>query len=164
MHAMSWIILISCTTAFCARGETAPAQVPCGQGGASVAPVPKPSQEKWAELLRHVSMGHEQAIKEGLTMRRGLDGGDLEDMDRALGRSASAAPRALLENAKASCLPLGQLQRIVAMLPLDTVDRPDERRRILEDRVRRMLVIVEPSLTELRDAAVVALRERLREE
>ena len=131
-----------------------PAQSPCERIG-STSPVAV------AALIRRVTHGEPLALDLALASRASLDGGSLEDLDRALAGVAERRPRVFLNAARVHCLSGDQVASIVTMLPLETVDQTTLRASMLRRRIQRLSSVGAQSLVRLRDAAVSALSEYL---
>jgi hypothetical protein len=88
-----------------------------------------------------------------------LDGGDLEDVMRALAGLAGDDPQMLLEQFEANGWEPAPIERLVRMLPLETVDRPAERRRVIDQRLASLRDIHDVRLARVRAVAIAALEE-----
>jgi hypothetical protein len=105
-----------------------------------------------------VEKGQLQAIDLAFLCHRFLDGGDLEDVSRSLGKVADAQPRVFLEEVKKHRLPLPEMRGILKMLPESVIDDDVRRRAAVKERIRSLSTVRDPSLTDIRDEALAVLR------
>jgi hypothetical protein len=121
----------------------------------------EPPPERLDELMRRIEKG-ETACLDGMFERRTLlDGGDLEDLFRALGTVSERLPGLFLRKAVEHQVSDFQIGKIVAMLPLETVDDSERQAALLRKRIEGFEAVTDPSLAHGRDVALRALRSQL---
>jgi hypothetical protein len=109
-------------------------------------------------LIGLLAKGNSEAIALGLKCRRGLDGGNLEDVTRAVASTIDKTPRKFLTQAKTIELTSNELRKIVRMLPSNVIDNDKERVRAKDRRIKSLLSVTESDLVEIRDVAISNLR------
>jgi hypothetical protein len=114
-------------------------------------------------LIGLVGKGNEQAIDAAFHSYRLLDGGNLEDVARALGGVADRMPRTFLRGVKKHGLSARQMEGIVNMMPAHVIDDDEARARAIRARVQSLSSIKDGELTSERGKALAALRVSLEE-
>ena len=114
------------------------------------------------EVTQGVEDGSRPSIVTAFCSRHLLDGGDLEDLDRALGVLAEKSPRQFLEWAVLYCLSDGQVSGIVTALPLSAADDVRRQLDITRNRASRLSAVRTPALAHARGAALRGLDDQRR--
>jgi hypothetical protein len=117
-----------------------------------------PDSDSVEKLVGLVEKGQLQAIDLAFLCHRFLDGGDLEDVSRSLGKVADAQPRVFLEEVKKHRLPLPMLRGIVEMMPESVIDDEAADRAAVKARIRSLSTVTDPNLIDVRDEALAVLR------
>jgi hypothetical protein len=115
--------------------------------------------EELVQTIRDVQAGDEGSIELALSSRHLLDGGDLEDLDQALGMLAEKTPRILLQKAVGHCLSENQVSGIVTALPLAATDDAQRQLAITRVRISRISAVSDPAVAHARDAALKGLKD-----
>ncbi len=92
-----------------------------------------------------------------------LDGGDLEDMMRAVSALSASHPSLLLQVLDAQKMPAAGIESLMRMLPLSTVDDPGRKRSMVKQRIAALLGVHDSKLRRVRGIAVESLDHYLRE-
>jgi hypothetical protein len=121
-----------------------------------------PDSSSVMALIRMVDANQPQAIDAAFLVYRLLDGGDLEDVARSLGKLADRNPDLFLRMVKTHHLKPAQLRGIAHALPDDVVDDDDQRERAIGNRIRALSSVVDPALAAERELALAAVRETSR--
>lgn len=117
-----------------------------------------PSSVVLNKLLTLVQQGDPMAVDLTFLSIRLLDGGNLEDAMRALSALTGSNPKLFLKQIKKQSMSDRQIKRLLHMLPLDSVDDIDKKKLILDQRIRALSAVDDPSLIDLRDLAIAKLR------
>lgn len=123
----------------------------------------RPSSQVVGKLARLVEANNSWAIDIAFSALPALDGGDLEDVVRALGLLTESNPTTFLDFVKQRHLSDYQLRGLLLMLPLDTVDSPHLKIDRIHKRIDSLSAVNHPQLKDVRDEAVQILRQRLTE-
>src|ERR1041385_8148332 len=94
-----------------------------------------PTSHDAAQLAAAVERGDLAQADAAVAALPSLDGGDLEDVMRALGSLAAREPAAFLDLMVKHQLPPPRVAAIVRMLPLSTVDDPPRRLQLIRERM-----------------------------
>jgi hypothetical protein len=123
----------------------------------------EPSSEAVTRLERLVKARNPYAVDIAVLSRRLrlLDGGNLEDIIRALGQLAESDPKLLLTCLKKYQISGRPFERTFIMLPLETVDHIDARIDTLQRRIDSLSVVDDPSLIQERDQAILVIKRAL---
>jgi|ERR1700738_4827634 len=124
----------------------------------SCEPEVAPDSDSVVKLVGLVEKGQQQAIDLAFLCHRFLDGGDLEDVSRSLGKVADAHPRLFLEAVKKHGMPLPELRGIVEMMPESVIDDEAADRAAVRKRIRSLSTVKDRGLSEVRDAALAVLK------
>jgi hypothetical protein len=90
-----------------------------------------------------------------------LDGGNLEDVNRALGQLAESDPKLLLSQLKKYQVSGRSFESTFVMLPLETVDDVDAKIRTVQKRIDSLSAVGDQSLSHERDNAILVLKRKL---
>ena len=93
------------------------------------------SVEVGQQLYKLIAEGNEFAFRAGLLVMSCLDGGELGDFHRSVGLFFEAEPQIFLKIAQENKIPDTTIERMLIMLPLDTVDNIDYAINIIEKRI-----------------------------
>lgn len=121
----------------------------------------RPSSADVAELIRLVDARNPMAIDVGFSVLLSLNGGDLEDVLRSLGRIVEVDPIRFLTLAEKKKLSAFLLRKVLLMLPLDTVDDMEARASILHRRMVSLESVHQAELLPIRDKALHILNAAL---
>jgi hypothetical protein len=121
----------------------------------------RPSDAELARLIQDVTRENRTSIEVAFASRHLLDGGNLEDLDQALGLVADKAPHLFLSEALRHCYSSVQIKGIVTALPLDATDDAERQKRIAKTRIGKLGSVSDPALLEEREYAIAALRDLL---
>lgn len=111
------------------------------------------------ELIKLVETSKRRAVEVAFLVAPFLDGGDLEDVQRALGGLIKQSPEQFLAGLESSNLSRHQKVKIVGMLPLESVDNFPMKKTIVDSRIRALSKVKKHSLIKARNKAISDLRE-----
>ncbi len=123
----------------------------------------RPSSSDVAQLLRIVDRGDRWATDIAFLSIHLLDGGDLEDVMRSVSSLSEHHPSLLLQMIEEHQLSDAQIERLLRMLPLHSVDDQGEKRRIVERRIKSLSTVSDPKLTRVRNLSIASLKRLLSE-
>jgi hypothetical protein len=129
----------------------------CGEGTCSRELIPTSAET--ARLQTTIKRGARRETALAFQTLSVLDGGDLEDVMRALSSLAGDDPRMLLEQFDANGWEPARIERLVRMMPLETVDRPAETLRLIRQRLASLRGVQDMRLQRVRDVAIAALEK-----
>jgi hypothetical protein len=121
----------------------------------------RPDSAAVPKLVRGVEEGSELAAGLAIAAADLLDGGELEDLLRAVGNFAERYPERFLRFVREQPVGVRRLEAFLVVLPEDSVDRPNEQVRIVEERIRALSEVRDEDLTLERDVSVLILRRFL---
>jgi hypothetical protein len=121
----------------------------------------KADTQNLAELYAHASRGNEWAIKMLASHLSTLDGGELEDAYRALGKSVDAKPNILLQTFKDQVMTQNQFTQAMVMLPLTFVDNKSGTLSALKTRKKKILSIKDTKLDTQKSIAARVISEHI---
>lgn len=119
----------------------------------------KPASEEVTILARSIQPAARQEAALAFATLRLLDGGDLEDVMRALSGLTADDPQLLLELMTANAWDGERVRSLVRMLPLETVDQPAEKLRHIRRRLDALRKVSAANLRPVRATAMDALEE-----
>lgn len=121
-----------------------------------------PGRGDVAKLSRLIQTGNESAVDIAFRTFTFLDGGELEDLLRAVAPLCERNPALLLTNLALHHSSDDRVRDLVTMLPEATVDHVREQRRILEARRRALgKVVATGSEARIREVALRALEQEI---
>ncbi len=122
-----------------------------------------PSSETVGKLVKLVETRNPYAVDVVFLSRHLhlLDGGNLEDVNRALGQLAESDPKLLLSQLKKYQISDRSFESTFVMLPLETVDDVDAKIRTVQKRIDSLSAVGDQSLAHERDNAVLVLKRKL---
>ncbi|MBI3778934.1 MAG: hypothetical protein HY274_08495 [Gammaproteobacteria bacterium] len=122
-----------------------------------------PSSEAVVKLVKLVETKNSYAVDVAFLSRHLhlLDGGNLEDVNRALGRLAESDPTLLLSHLKKYRVSGRSFDSTLVMLPLETVDDVGAKRRTMQKRIDSLSTVSDQSLARERDNAILVLKRKL---
>jgi hypothetical protein len=120
-----------------------------------------PSSVDVENLLVLVRKGDLRGIDIAFLSIRFLDGGDLEDVYREIGMLSETSPKLFLIKIKNRHVTAYQMQRMLRMLPLDTVDDIRSKRRIVKSRIEHLSIVDNPELKDVRNKSIGILKQYL---
>lgn len=144
-----------------ARNHRALAQALQGCNNPECAHQIKPSSQAVNRLLELVQRGDPKAVDLAFLSIRFLDGGDLEDVFRGLGSVTETDPKLFLEQVVRHRVSRGNLESLLTMLPLSTVDNVPKKRRLVERRIRSLAAVKDKPVAHVRDEAIAILEHFL---
>lgn len=100
-----------------------------------------PSNSELNDVLELVSGGNSAAFQVLLDIRVCLDGGALEDFYRASGSYLEKQPHGFLALVSQYNVPKSELGYMLAMLPLNSVDQPRLRLKLIENRIDTLSMV-----------------------
>jgi hypothetical protein len=109
------------------------------------------------ELFQLIRDGNEQAFRAALLVQHCWDGGEAEDFYRSAGIFLEGNPRTFLQMAKDSQVSRRELNRMVTMLPLETVDDMDAQLKEVKQRIATLKAVEDPALVNVKQKALVSL-------
>lgn len=130
----------------------------CTTGATQKAEVTPTSAEVRA-LISTIRPGARDAVLRAFDTLTLLDGGDAEDVMRALANLATADPRLLMDALRTKKWPPERIKTLVRMLPLETVDQPAVRLQVVRERLAAIEQVRQAKLADVRAAALAALTE-----
>jgi len=142
--------------------ETCAEREPCERRPIMAAQGSKAAPGELSHLIRRLNKGDSSAVALAFEMRNGLDGGDLEDLTRALGSVVNEYPKLFLQEARKRSLSDHELGQIVAALPLEHVDHIARQLGLLKRRMKSLESVTDPELMAIREMALAALRADVR--
>jgi hypothetical protein len=116
---------------------------------------PTSAQVRSLEIL--ISKNGEQAADIGFLTLPLVDGGNLEDLMRALAVIADKKPDLLLGMFAKHRFSEERISALVRMLPLESVDDVAKRQLLVEHRIATLSSVERPNLASVRDASVRSL-------
>jgi hypothetical protein len=121
------------------------------------------TNDQRSKLFGLIRDGNEQAIHAGLLVSHCFDGADAEDFYRSAGVFLEDRPRAFLQIAEDSEVSDRELDRMVTMLPIETVDDFDARLAEVHTRIAKLEAVDDPALVMLKREALGALVKEVKE-
>jgi hypothetical protein len=109
-------------------------------------------------LAARITGGARQETRLAFDTLRLLDGGNLEDVMRALADLTADDPALLLEQLQANGWDSARIESLVRMLPLETVDHPDDRLRLIQQRLASLQGVHDERFDSLRAVVIAALQ------
>lgn len=119
----------------------------------------KPTSEEVTILARSIRPAARQEAALAFATLPLLDGGDLEDVMRALSALTADDPQLLLELMTVNAWDAERVRSLVRMLSLETVDQPAEKLRHVRMRLDALRKVEARSLGPVRAIAIDALEE-----
>jgi hypothetical protein len=118
-----------------------------------------PTSEEVGWLIASIRPGARQEVRLAFDALHIVDGGDLEDLMRALSSLTATDPRLLLEIIRENNWEAERIKTLVRMLPLDTVDEPAKRVSLIRQRLAAVQGVHDANLSAIRAITVDALQE-----
>jgi hypothetical protein len=109
-----------------------------------------PTAKQELLLFNLIDMGNSYAFQAALLVHRCWDGGDLEDFYRSSGMFFEKRPLLFLQIAKEKAISDSEINYMLTMLPLDTVDNINLNISMVENRINVLKKIDDESLNEIR--------------
>lgn len=113
------------------------------------------------QLIARIEQGGETDTELAFDALPVLDGGNLEDVMRALAALSADRPELFLNMVKKRDWPPSRIERLVTMLPLSTVDRQEEKIRVVVQRIEGIRGVTSSELEAVRCATLDALTKSL---
>jgi len=98
---------------------------------------------RYLQLFKLVENGHELAFRTGLLLSRCFDGGELRDFLSSGGLFFDQNAILFIQTTKRLSVSFLQIEAMLLMLPLHTVDNPEKQISVLENRIRKLKALPE---------------------
>jgi hypothetical protein len=121
------------------------------------------TNDQRSELFRLIRDGNEQAFRGALLVSDCWDGAEAEDFDWSAGIFLEGNPRTFLRIAQESEVSQRKFERMVTMLPPETVDDFDARLAELRTRISNLEAVDDPALIIPKIEALVALAKEVKQ-
>jgi hypothetical protein len=118
-----------------------------------------PTQRQRNRLFRLIESGDQWAFRAALLVSRCWDGGEAEDFDRSAGAFFEHRPHTFLHIAQENATSNRELDRMLTMLSLDTVDDVDAQLSVVEKRISILKAVQDPSLSDIKERAISFLEK-----
>jgi hypothetical protein len=138
-RAPKWEVFVSTPTFDAYRDLGQLRKEPCSSS--------RPTDLEFRELLHQTAAGNGASFQALLDIRSCLDGGALEDFFRASGLYLERQPFGFVALVQQEKIKESDLGYMLAMLPLDTVDQPKLRLKVLEARIATVSQVRLPELS-----------------
>ncbi len=117
--------------------------------------------KEWAKFLRLVEASNALAVDLANKLAPKTDGGNLEDLCRAVGMNVRSHPELVLQVLKNNRTSEYQLGCRLTMLPKSTVDKIDAMLVELEARVAAISTVKNPELSDYKEKALMILNDEI---
>lgn len=118
-----------------------------------------PVQHQRIQLFKLISDGNPLAFRAALLVSECLDGGELEDFYRSTGAFFERQPQVFMHIVKDQGIQDTQLNYMLTMLPLNTVDNINLKLSVVENRVAILKSINNKSFIEIREKGLIFLEK-----
>src|SRR4030066_2111817 len=117
--------------------------------------------KEWARYLHLVEAANPLAVDLANKLAPKTDGGNLEDLCRAVGMNIGSHPELILRVLQKNQANEYQQSGMLTMLPMNTVDKLDAKPAELDTRVAAISTVKNPELSDCKEMALTILYDRI---